>query len=148
MSEVVLTQAEANSLLALEKHAVTSETYPFPEEGGSLVVPLVSADKREEFFLDISRGNINLNRGKYQNRARENVVLARLDFGGRPHRNPDDEEIACPHLHLYREGFGDKWAIKAPLDKFPNVANLRQTLNEFMQFCNITKKPDIEKGLL
>jgi hypothetical protein len=36
------------------------------------------------------------------------VVLVRLDLGGAPHRNPFDEEIGVPHLHLYREGFGDK----------------------------------------
>ncbi|HEY7442131.1 MAG TPA: hypothetical protein VH701_06920 [Vicinamibacterales bacterium] len=33
---------------------------------------------------------------------------------GAPHRNPDDEEIPCPHLHLYREGYGDSLGDAAP----------------------------------
>jgi hypothetical protein len=31
----------------------------------------------------------------------------RLDLDGPPHRNPDDQEIPCPHLHIYRAGYGD-----------------------------------------
>ena len=110
-------------------------------------IPLQSVDKREQFLLDISRGLIDLGRGKYQNRARQVVVLVRLDFGGSPHRNPDGEEIGSPHLHIYREGFGDKWAIPLPADRFPRITNLRSTLDDFMQFCNITLPPNIESGL-
>jgi hypothetical protein len=97
--------------------------------------------------LDVSRGQIDLLRGKYQNRGRQVVVLIRLDFGGAPHRNPDGKEIACPHLHLYQEGFGDKWAIEVPKDKFPNIADLWQTLQDFMRYCNIVEPPFIKRGL-
>jgi hypothetical protein len=89
-------------------------------------------DKREHFHLDVSRGRIDLLKGKYQNRSRQAIILVRLDFGGKPHRNPDDEEIACPHLHVYREGYGDKWAMPVPPDRFPDVtdslANVRGLL--------------------
>jgi hypothetical protein len=27
----------------------------------------------------------------------------RLDLDAAPHRNPDDQEIACPHLYVYRD---------------------------------------------
>ena len=114
---------------------------------GSLMIPLHSADRRESFVLDISQGRIDLLRGKYQNRARQVIVLIRLDFGGAPHRNPDDQEIACPHLHLYREGFGDKWAVSVPIDRFPRIGDLWRTLEDFMRFCNITQPPQIERGL-
>src|SRR5207245_844247 len=96
---------------------------------------------------DISRGRSELGRGEYQKRARQVVVRVRLDFGGSPHRNPDGEEIGSPHLHIYREGFGDKWAIPLPADRFPRITNLRSTLDDFMQFCNITLPPNIESGL-
>jgi len=75
------------------------------------------------------------------------VVLVRLDFGGHPHRNPDGEEILSPHLHIYKEGYGDKWAIPVPTDRFPNMDDLWKTLEDFMRFCNITEPPFIEKGL-
>jgi hypothetical protein len=73
--------------------------------------------------------------------------LARLDFGGPPHRNPDGEEIACPHLHLYRQGYGDKWARPVPQDTFTNMDNLFMTLDDFMSFCNISEPPNIQRGL-
>jgi hypothetical protein len=147
MSDMNLTQAEADALMAMEKHRASDELIDFPMNGQSLSLPLQSLDKREEFLLDISRGRIDLMRGKYQNRARQVVVLVRLDFGGPPHRNPDDAEIACPHLHVYREGYGHKWAIPAPEDRFPRTNDLWGTLEDFMLFCNITKSPLLQKGL-
>jgi hypothetical protein len=37
------------------------------------------------------------------------------------------KEIACPHLHIYRAGYGDKWAVPAPADKYPDVQDLFST---------------------
>jgi len=147
MADLEITQSEAEALIAMEKHRASDDRYSFPLGGRSVSIPLQSVDKREQFLLDISRGLIDLGRGKYQNRARQVVVLVRLDFGGSPHRNPDGEEIGSPHLHIYREGFGDKWAIPLPADRFPRITNLRSTLDDFMQFCNITLPPNIESGL-
>jgi len=147
MADLEITQSEAEALIAMEKHRASDDRYSFPLGGRSVSIPLQSVDKREQFLLDISRGRIDLGRGKYQNRARQVVVLVRLDFGGSPHRNPDGEEIGSPHLHIYREGFGDKWAIPLPADRFPRITNLRSTLDDFMQFCNITLPPNIESGL-
>jgi hypothetical protein len=71
----------------------------------------------------------------------------RLDLGGPPHCNPDGAEITCPHLHVYREGYGDKWAYPAPSDRYPDTRDLFSTLAAFMQDCNITDPPQIDKGL-
>ena len=118
-----------------------------PATGGRLSVELFSPDKRENFMLDITRAQIKISKATYQNRARQAIILMRLDLDGPPHRNPDGEEIPCPHLHTYREGFGDKWAMPAPLDRYPNVQELFSTFEAFMRQCNITKAPQIEKGL-
>ena len=148
MPDVNLTQAEANALIAMEKHRADDQPYDYPGMGGgSICVALTSLDKREDFLLDVSRGRIDLRKGTYQNRSRQIVVLVRLDFGGQPHRNPDDVEVASPHLHIYREGFGDKWAFPVPADRFSNIADLWQTLEDFMRYCNITEAPFIRKGL-
>ena len=147
MAEINPTQTEADQLLAIEKHRVDDQEWNYPGLGGQIRIPLISADKREDFFLDIERSTINLAKGKYQNRARHVVILARIDFGGAPHRNPDDAEITCPHLHLYREGYGDKWAFPLPLDRFPNPTDTWQTLDDFMRYCNITQPPLIRRGL-
>ncbi len=147
MSEINLTQPEADVLIAMEKHRVNDERHYFPQGGESLVLALQSPDKREAFLLDLSRGRIDLAKVKMQNRARQVVVLVRLDLTGAPHRNPDDQEIPCPHLHLYREGFGAKWAVPLPPGRFRDPSNLWGTLGDFMAYCNITQAPNIERGL-
>ena len=147
MSDADISQAEAEALISMEKHRVGDELIDFPMPGDGLVIPLVSADKRESFLLDINRGRIDLAKVSYQNRARQAIILLRLDLGGRPHRNPDGEEINCPHLHIYREGYAHKWAVAAPVDKFPNLSDIQSCLDDFMSLCNISKPPRIQKGL-
>ncbi|MBD2550908.1 hypothetical protein H6G65_15210 [Microcystis elabens FACHB-917] len=147
MSDLNLAQSDADALLALEKHKVDNTVHEYPILGGSLKVPLISRDRREEFLLDVYQNQINLAKGTYQNRARRVVILARLDFGGAPHRNPDDVEIPCPHLHLYREGFGDKWAFPVPPEAFPSIADRWQTLQDFLRYVNVTDPPDFRRSL-
>lgn len=147
MADMDLTQVEADALIAIPKFKVDDQAWEYPGLGGKISVPLNSSDKRESFMLDVSRGRIDLLKGTYQNRARQVVVLVRLDFGGPPHRNPDGEEIVCPHLHLYREAFGDKWAVPIPIGRFSNIADLWQTLHDFMKYCNIIEPPNIQRGL-
>ena len=142
-----LTQFQADNLLAMEKHRANNETYRFPNLGGRISAPLVAPDGSENFYLDIHRGRVNLVKGTFQNRARSVIILARLDFGGAPHRNPDDEEIPCPHLHRYREGYGDRWAEKAPADVFRTPDDHWQTFLDFMVFCNVTRPPEFNRGL-
>jgi len=147
MADINITQDEADKLMAMEKKAMDQREWMFPGPGDRIVVPLTSADKRENFLLDVTRYQIKLTKATFQNRARVAIILYRLDIDGRPHYNPDGQLIPCPHLHIYREGSGDKWAILAPMDKFPDTTNLFSTLYDFMQHCNVTEPPKIEKGL-
>ena len=98
-------------------------------------------------MLDVTRGQIKLTKATFQNRARAAIVLLRLDLDGPPHRNPDGEEIPCPHLHIYRQDFGDKWAIPAPVEKFPDPQDLFSTFEAFMAECNVKTPPRLQKGL-
>ena len=85
-------------------------------------------------------------------------AMRRLVFGRRKHVSgefadlwllcyPDDEEIPCPHLHLYREGYGDRWAMPLPAERFSDAGDPWLLLLEFMQFVNVTMPPDIRRGL-
>ncbi len=147
MTDINLSQSEAETLIEMSKVKINDDPWEYPNAGGSISVPLISENKRESFILDISRGRIDLLKGKYQNRARHVFVLVRLDFGGKPHRNPDDREIGSPHLHIYREGYGDQWAFQIPEDKFSNISDLWLTLEDFMNYCNIIDPPNIIRGL-
>ena len=146
MSEIDLSQMEADALIAMPKIPASDEVYDYPH-AGKLSIPLFSEDRRENFSLDIWRSGIVLTKGRYQNRARNIVVLVRLDLGGAPHRNPDGTELPCPHLHIYREGYADKWAIAIPGDKFGNIGDMWQSLADFMAFCAIVRQPRIERGI-
>jgi len=147
MADINLTQDEVDLLIAMKKFKVNDDKWDYPGLGGAITIPLVSEDKRENFLLDIYRGRIDLSKGTYQNRSRQVVLLVRLDFGGQPHRNPDQQEVPSPHLHIYREGYGDKWAVPVPLDKFTNISDLWLTMNDFMVYCNIVEQPNLNKGL-
>ena len=116
--------------------------------GQWLSVALQSTDGREKFLLDLSRGRIDLRKFTMQQRARQVAILARLDLAGAPHRNPDGEEIPTPHLHIYRAGFGAKWAIPLPAAHFSPGADEWQTLAEFMRYCHIIEPPNFQRRLL
>lgn len=143
----MLPQQEADALLVLGKYDFSNDEYKFPYLGGSLRLSLQSMDKKETFNLDVTRGYIALEKITFQTRARKAVVLVRLDIDGPPHRNPDGEEISCPHIHLYREGYGDKWAYPLPDELKCVLYNPYNLLDKFMDYCHIIGKPIIQREL-
>ena len=81
----------------------------------------------------------------FQERVRDTFVLVRLDVDGPPHTNPDGTFVPVPHLHEYREGYGDKWAREAV--EFTNTNDMWQTLIDFLHFCNVQSGNKIQKQL-
>jgi len=71
-----------------------------------------------------------------------------LDIGVALHRNPDGTLLPGRHLHVYREGYGDKFAIIPPANAFPNLEDIWSSLDDFMKYCNIIRPPIINKGLI
>jgi len=147
MSELDLTQPEADALIAMEKVRVDDTEYDYPTGGGKLILPLTSPDKRELFILNIYRGRIDFHKGTYQTRAKQVIPLVRVDFGGSTHENPDGEFIPAPHIHVYREGFGDKWAVPLPPEGFPVRDDPWEILLSFYTFCSIVEPPRVRPGL-
>lgn len=146
MSSINISQEEAIRLIEITKEREDNCIYNFPGRGVNLSIPIISEDKREKFFLDIHRGNINLKKITNQMRAHQAIILVRIDFDGKPHTNPDGTIIQSPHIHIYREGYNDKWAEPLPSD-FTNPYEAWKTLYEFMDYCNIVKKPHFHKGI-
>lgn len=147
MASRSLTQSEADDLIAMEKHRTTSDPYNFPARGQSLHIPLTSHDKREEFILTVNRQVIEISKVTYLSRARVSIVLLRLDINGGAHRNPDGAEVPCPHIHVYREGYDDKWAYPIDDSDFSSIDNMLATLSDFMKYCNVTSTPSV-RGVL
>lgn len=151
MADRQLTQQEAARLLAVEKHRADDTTYEYPRSGGRVAIPLVSADGRDEFLLDINRGSISLIKVSYQTRWRQIHGLVRLCLNGAPHRNPPDlggERVDCPHLHVYREGYGLRYAAPVTDEDFPNVADLWAAFEDFLAFCVVSRKPYVQSSMI
>lgn len=134
-------QKDADALLKMEKQPVDDRVWHYPPQGQTIIIPLRSADEREEFILDIKRYRIDLERRTYQNRARQSIILGRVDIRGPLHENPDGETIGLPHIHVYREGYGDKWAYPLPPEVFKNPDDPMQILDDFLVYCRVTPQP-------
>lgn len=141
----MLTQAEADALLAAPKR--------FVSHPGALTLGIgadqhhaLLAGNREEFLLDLWRNSIRLSKIRLQTRARVIYPLARLDIDGAPHTNPDGGQIGGTHLHLYREGFEDRWAFPPGAGEFPRISDPAGALLDFCQFCKIQAVP-VQAGL-
>lgn len=140
----LLTDSDAHQLIKKPKYHQGKYRHTYPH-AGEIEIPLISADEKEEFVLDIWKGKIAL-KTKYQTRVHKTIVLVRLDLNGPPHRNPDGKEVEGTHVHVYKEGYGDKWAYPIEIQSFPNINNVWETLHDFMKYCNIHDVL-IDKGL-
>jgi hypothetical protein len=129
----MISQKEADELLAMRKIAIDIKQYTYPSLGGRIEIPLASENRREIFALTIHRGRIDMRKNTHQTRSKRSVILARVDIAGPPHRNPDGNDIACPHIHIYREGYDDKWAQPLP-DIFSESRRLLAGIAGFYAF--------------
>ncbi|MBI2060375.1 MAG: hypothetical protein HYT87_11455 [Nitrospirae bacterium] len=139
----MLTQAEADLLIAMKK------TFADPKPlrltpGRKRVYELLGDDKKEQFLLDIWRASLKLSKVSFNTRGRKVVVLVRVDLDGAPHTNPDETKIGGSHIHLYREGYDDKWAYPLDQSEFRKPSSVVQTLLDFLAYCRIGGYPPVQ----
>jgi hypothetical protein len=147
MADANLTQAEGDALIAMAKYRVDMTEWDYPDLGGVISVPLFSADRRENFLLDVRRGPNRSCEGNVSEprAAGRGPGEARLRRSAPPESGRGGARLASsPSLS---EGFGDKWAIPVPGDVFGDVTDQWRTLQDFMQYCNIAEIPLIRRGL-
>lgn len=147
MRTMALTQGEADALIAMPKLLEVVGMIDFPTPGERAVWQAASVDGREKFVMDVNRGRLRLIKCTYQERYRLTEILVRVDVGGPPHRNPDGVVMDCPHIHVYREGFADKWAEPLPQGRFGEPTDLVRTFRDFLGFCNLQHIPEIQASL-
>lgn len=139
----MLSQQEADDLLAMVKFLKHKGPLEIPEPGKELKLNVVGESNNERFIIDINRkGQIKV-RCTYQTRYRKSIILLRIDLVGGKHINPDGTIVECPHIHIYREGFEDRWAY--PLNDILDVQNqfdLIEVLIKFLEYNNIRNIPD------
>lgn len=156
-----ITQQDADLFFDMEKFPEEDKEFQFPNSGEKLIISFTSADKRENFLFDIYRGNIKITKVVYQNRVRKAYILRRLDFDGASHPNPEVETvplpilepyngkiILSPHIHLYVEGYGERWAVPADLLMMLDGKDIYEIMIDFFKYCNVKQLPKIKKTLL
>jgi hypothetical protein len=141
-----LKQEDADHLIAVEKQACDHKEYLYPEVGERLKIPIKSSDKRTSFIINISRHGASLTKNTSQLRVYKTIILVRVDIGGSPHTNPNGVAVPCPHIHIYKEGFMDKWAYLLP-KTFKDPTDKLRVVDNFMDYCNVVNKPIIVRGL-
>lgn len=147
MAEHDLSWDEGKALLVMDKITASTEPVALPDTGGRADMPFTCTAKREEFVISFTRSSISLVKRNHHLRGRRVVGLARLDLDGPGHRNPDGEEIGPRHLHVYREGFGLKYAIEVPDGLFRDMDDPMVTLEDFLRYCHVVTPPEFKKSL-
>lgn len=98
---------------------------------------------KEIFMLDFYRGSFELLKYTLNKRYRQTTIMLRYDNGGR-HTNPDGVTFDGRHVHLYREGYNDKFAFPVSEIGVTNTDSMDIVFNKIMHFCNVKSFPTIE----
>lgn len=140
----MLTQLEADHYMQMAKHFLRAPATITIPPGTDESYELANTDDRERFLLDVWRGTLRLSKLKFQNRVRTSMVLVRLDVDGAPHTNPDGQRLGGTHLHLFKEGYEDKWAHPIDPTIFTTLSDPGATFQEFCSFCNVESPPSVQ----
>ena len=143
----MLTQSEADALIAVPKRMLEQGLIELPSRGQRKCYPAKSVDGRSDFLFDVRVSGVRVTNRTCQERAHVSEVLLRLDMDGPPHDNPDGQEIVGPHLHVYREGFAARWAYPVPAEILRYGHLLPDILHGFLEYCNVVDIPSIQGGL-
>jgi len=149
-----LTQTEADYLLRLDKRFIDSAPIELSQVMGmDFIRELLSLDRKEKFLLDVRRGRRQKAYLRYQTRARQCIILARLDIDGPRHKNPSSETdpegrwLSGTHLHIYREGYEARIAFELDAVSgftFTRPLELTKTFCEFLDFCHVVDRPPVQ----
>ncbi|MDD6716645.1 MAG: hypothetical protein PUF49_09750 [Firmicutes bacterium] len=131
-----LTQVQADTLMSMQKHFKESDI-KISKVGESNVFELSDGEGENSFYFDIDRrGKIEF-KTKFQERYETNDVLVRLDLNSPDHINPDGSKVGRYHIHIYKEGYADRWAYNINEYGFKIDAPFRDNFYRFCNFCNI-----------
>ncbi len=143
----MLSQNEADELMGMIKEIENRFPIPFPCPGDYIQIEARSNNGHEVFLFDVNRKSIaKPQKCTYQERYSKTEILLRLDIDGPTHTNPNGEEVPCPHLHIYRDGYADKWAFPLP-QEFNNIHKLHKTLEDFLKYSNVIDIPKIQLSI-
>ena len=101
----------------------------------ALIAPAIAG---EAFSLDVTQKRIVLKLKCQLRSTTHSAILAWLDFAS-PHRNPDGTTVGVPYLHVYREGYGDRFAYEVAPAILRNPDDPLQVLLDFLATYHIER---------
>lgn len=127
----MLTQAQADRLIGIAKEAARSDPLNWQAEKMENELLVAKTDEGLQFILSMKRNPFEI---RLHCRTKDrHIGLVRLD-NNLYHPNPDGSEIFNqPHLHVFREGFGLRWA--EPVD-WCDFNDPYGTLQRFLEVIN------------
>ncbi len=137
----MLTQEEFNYIITLKKEFKENDQITLQSKWSR---DIVAIETRDMFILDYYIGTIALTKFTYNKRYRKTIAILRFDSSGR-HTNPDGQVFDGPHVHIYRENYGAKWAF--PVSKIGinnGMIEKASVLERFLQYCNVVNYPKIQ----
>jgi len=147
---MALSNNEVQRLIRLDKRFADESEVLIPVSGQyEHCSELLAVRDGDKFLLNVSRAAIRLTRCKTQTRYSRNTVLIRVEIDGPPHENPDGTEVSPSHVHIYREGYDDKWAY--PIEKFPEFAScdsLIELVRKSSRYCGVVSRIPYQKGVI
>lgn len=143
----MLTQLEFEALHNMKKRLdIDSSGIIWPDKGKKISIGCSSLDNKEKFEVTINQSKIKIAKVTYQELYSDKTILFRVDTSGPRHFNPDGTFVEGPHIHIYREGYDDKWAY--PLEEYidTNPSDMIVLFIDFLSYVNI-EIPEIKQQI-
>ncbi len=141
MSDVKLTQVEANRLLEMVKRSLIT-AINLPDRGETKEFDVIGDTKKDIFSINIYRAKINPFKCNIGARIKKNGILL-LELHLNPsnvHLNPDGKKIIGSHWHIYTEKYDRSFAF--PAEDIKSESFKENTMSFLIKF-NVVDKPAI-----
>jgi hypothetical protein len=138
-----ITQTEFDYLIKLGKRFEEANELVLGPAPLSWERNIIAIKTKDTFILDFYRGSFELSKYIYNKRYRQTIILLRYDAKGR-HTNPDGATFDGPHVHIYKEGFDDKFAYPVTDIGIDETDGMEAVLGKFLTYCNVKSIPSIQ----
>ena len=151
-----LTQEEADTLREIEKILINPHKFRIPLQGKTEEYPVcyqIANMDKDNMSISAFHGNKDIFKVSIRLKYNGNIILTRIDSRDQTrHINPDKTIIEAlqPHIHIYREGYDDKFAYPLPRE-FSDATNVCSLFRDFLSYSHVINLDEIrilEQGAL
>lgn len=145
---MILTQREADTLREIEKAFINPTSVRLPERRETKLYPLWyerDGRRKDDMTLSAFRGKKNPKKVSFRLLYAQGIILVRIDTQDpTSHTNPDGTRIEAlePHIHIYKERHGDKFAYPLP-NEFNHTDDIIGLFMDFLAYSNVINRDQV-----